>query len=37
MAKVRKRLWGDGKSAWVADYFDQNGRRHIKTFRPRRG
>src|SRR6516162_1865248 len=33
MAKVRKRIWGDGKSAWIADYFDQNGKRHIKTFK----
>jgi len=35
MATVRKRTWHnkDGEqTAWVADYFDQNGRRHIKTF-----
>jgi integrase len=35
MATVRKRSWKSGaetKSAWVADYFDQNGKRHLKTF-----
>jgi integrase len=35
MASVRKRAWNSGaevKTAWVADYFDQNGKRHIKTF-----
>jgi integrase len=36
MAKVRKRAWrtaaGETKTAWVADYFDQGGQRHIKTF-----
>jgi integrase len=35
MASVRKRTWSnkDGEqTAWVADYFDQNGKRHIKTF-----
>ena len=35
MATVRKRTWHnkDGEqTAWVADYFDQNGKRHIKTF-----
>jgi integrase len=35
MAKVRKRTWTSGKgeqTAWVADYFDQAGKRHIKTF-----
>jgi integrase len=35
MAKVRKRTWTNGKgehTAWVADYFDQAGKRHIKTF-----
>ena len=35
MAKVRKRLWTNRagqQTAWVADYFDQTGRRHIKTF-----
>jgi len=38
MATVRKRTWHnkDGEqTAWVADYFDQNGRRHIKTFERR--
>ena len=35
MATVRKRTWksgGETKTAWIADYFDQNGKRHIKTF-----
>ena len=35
MAKVRKRTWSNSKgeqTAWIADYFDQDGRRHIKTF-----
>jgi integrase len=32
MASVRKRTWGDGKTAWVADYFDQNGKRRSKQF-----
>jgi integrase len=35
MASVRKRTWTRGdetKTAWVADYFDQSGKRHIKTF-----
>ena len=35
MAKVRKRTWTNSKgeqTAWVADYTDQDGRRHIKTF-----
>lgn len=34
---VRKRQWttpkGEDKSAWVVDYFDQNGKRRLKTFR----
>jgi hypothetical protein len=33
---IRKRSWktrkGEVKSAWVADYSDQNGNRHLKTF-----
>jgi integrase len=36
MASIRKRSWKSGsevKTAWVADYFDQAGKRHIKTFR----
>jgi integrase len=36
MASIRKRTWQsrDGeKTAWIADYFDQSGRRHIKTFK----
>jgi integrase len=35
MASVRKRTWRRGdeiKTAWIADYFDQDGKRHIKTF-----
>jgi integrase len=35
MAKVRKRTWtsgGEDKTAWIADYFDQDAKRHIKTF-----
>jgi integrase len=35
MASIRKRSWksgGEEKTAWIADYFDQAGRRHIKTF-----
>jgi integrase len=34
---VRKRIWktakGESKEAWIVDYLDQNGRRHIETFR----
>jgi integrase len=33
---VRKRTWttrqGETKEAWIVDYTDQNGRRHLKTF-----
>ncbi len=36
MASVCKRSWksaaGEAKTAWVADYFDQGGKRHLKTF-----
>jgi integrase len=36
MASIRKRNWttadGEEKTAWVADYFDQARKRHIKTF-----
>ena len=35
MATVRKRSWTAGaerKTAWVADYSDQDGKRHLKTF-----
>src|SRR6266496_2301001 len=35
MASVRKRTWktdGVDKTAWVADYFDQAGKRRLKTF-----
>jgi integrase len=36
---IRKREWksGDGtKTAWVADYFDQAKKRHIKTFKTKK-
>jgi integrase len=36
MATVRKRTWESGgeiKTAWIADYFDQEGKRHIQTFK----
>ena len=39
MATVRKRSWksGDGvKTAWIADYFDQGGARHVKTFQTKK-
>ena len=39
MATVRKRTWktgGEVKTAWVADYFDQDGKRHLKTFKAQR-
>ena len=33
---VRKRKWttrsGEAKEAWIVDYFDQDGDRHIQTF-----
>ena len=33
---VRKRTWttrlGEAKEAWIVDYADQNGERHIQTF-----
>jgi integrase len=35
MATVRKRTWksgGESKTSWVADYSDQGGKRHLKTF-----
>jgi integrase len=35
MATIRKRQWtsrGTQHSAWVVDYFDQGGKRHLKTF-----
>jgi integrase len=35
MASIRKRIWTAGdhdKTAWVADYFDQAGKRRLKTF-----
>lgn len=39
MASVRKREWesrGQQKIAWVADYFDNTGKRRLKTFRTQR-
>ena len=37
---VRKRTWkspnGETKEAWVVDYVDQRGERHIKTFAKKR-
>ena len=35
MASIRKRVWtsrGVERSAWVVDYFDQGGKRRLKTF-----
>jgi hypothetical protein len=35
MASIRKRTWtsrGVERSAWICDYFDQAGKRHLKTF-----
>lgn len=36
MASIRKRLWktskGEPREAWIVDYFDQHGKRHVKTF-----
>lgn len=35
MASIRKRTWtsrGAARSAWVVDYFDQGGKRRLKTF-----
>jgi integrase len=39
MASVRKRTWKTGgavKTAWIADYFDQAGKRRLKTFETRK-
>ena len=39
MATVRKRTWdtpGGPKTAWVADYADQSGKRRLRTFRTRK-
>ena len=39
MASIRKRTWKTGdtvKTAWVVDYFDQHGKRHLKTFRQKK-
>ena len=35
MASIRKRTWTTGgkvRTAWVVDYFDQHGKRRLKTF-----
>ena len=35
MVSIRKRAWisrGNAKSAWIVDYSDQMGKRHLKTF-----
>jgi integrase len=39
MASIRKRSWksgGEVKTAWVADYFDQHGKRRLKTFKAKK-
>jgi integrase len=39
MAKVRKRTWTNKagtQTAWIADYCDAQGKRHIKTFDKKR-
>ena len=39
MAKIRKRTWTNSKgeqTAWIADYTDQDGKRHIKTFKTKK-
>src|SRR6476659_5063975 len=37
---VRKRIWkspnGESREAWVVDYVDQQGDRHLKTFAKKR-
>jgi hypothetical protein len=32
MASIRKRKFGTDKEAWIVDYRDQHGKRHLKTF-----
>ena len=32
MASIRKRKFGTDKEAWIVDYRDQHGNRHLKTF-----
>ena len=39
MASIRKRTWksgGETKTAWIADYFDQERKRRIKTFKTKK-
>jgi integrase len=33
MAKVWERRWGEENRTWIADYFDSNRKRHIRTFK----
>ena len=40
MASIRKRSWqagGGERTAWVVDYFDQGGKRRLKTFSTKKG
>jgi integrase len=32
MASIRKRIRDNGAETWVVDYYDQHGKRHLKTF-----
>lgn len=32
MASVRKRVWGDGRSAFICSWVDANGKRHARQF-----
>lgn len=40
MASIRKRSWttsrGEQKEAWIVDYFDQSGKRRLKTFQKKK-
>src|SRR5215470_12954182 len=36
MAKVRRRIRNGKEEKWIADYFDQHKKRHIKTFNTKR-
>jgi integrase len=39
VATIRKRVWesgGEAKTAWIADYHDQQGKRRLKTFKTRK-
>jgi hypothetical protein len=41
IVSVRKRTWttrlGEAREAWIVDYTDQQGRRHIRTFDRKEG